>query len=199
MALEKATLIFSEKKDKNRDIEFMFNPTELKFSRSMNIEQSEGSRSNLGANKTSFKHPNPYQLIISNIILDTYENSKKDRNVLKPLKKFTDAITYVKEGETEKPGEKSSEGKRPPIYIFTWGTNAYLRCFIKSCNFRITMFLADGTPVRAIVDLTLEQADETTPKPTQETPNVHKKQREQQGRKDLKEKEPTPPAPTLFN
>ena len=137
-------------------------------------------------------------MTISNIILDTYENEKDDRNVLTPLKQFTDAITYLKEGETKKTDKQSGEGKRPPIYIFTWGQNRYLRCLIKSCNFRLTLFLEDGTPVRAIVDLTLEQADETKPEPNQATPNVKKKQREQECRKDLKEPPPLSP-PILFN
>lgn len=173
MQLEKAKLIPAqgERADK---IEFMFNPTELKFSRSVNIEQSEGSRTNQGNNKPSFKHPNPYQLTISNIILDTYEKKAGDRSVLKPLKPFTDAVAYAKDGE--------GKAKRPPIYLLTWGTNVYLRCFIKSCNFRLTMFLPDGTPVRAILDLTLEQVDDQRPQPAQSTPSVSQADRQRQGR-----------------
>jgi hypothetical protein len=172
MTLEKVKLIPVD--NEASKIEFMFNPSELKFSRSVNIEQSEGSRTKSGQNKTSFKHPNPYQLTISNIILDTYENSQGKQSVLEPLKPFTDAVAYVKEGK--------AKAKRPPIYLFSWGTNVYLRCFVKSCNFRLTMFLSDGTPVRAVVDLTLEQVDDSTPKPAQGTPKVSQAQRTQQGR-----------------
>lgn len=173
MQLEKAVLIPAQGENAQR-IEFMFNPSELKFARSVNIEQSEGARTDAGQNKTSFKHPNPYQLSISNVILDTYENKESDRNVLKPLKPFTDAVAYAKDGEGKE--------KRPPIYIFTWGTNSYLRCFIKTCNFRLTMFLPDGTPVRAILELTLEQADDSTPQPSQGTPSINQAQRQSGGR-----------------
>lgn len=176
MQLNKATLE-PAKDEKAKKIEFMFNPNELKFSRSINTEQSQGSRTKSGGNKNSFKHPNPYQLTISNIILDTYEKKKDDRSVMKPLKDFTDAMAYSKSGK--------EKDKRPPIYLFAWGTNVYLRCFIKSCNFRLTMFLPDGTPVRAIIDLTLEQADEATPKSTQGTPKPNSAQRRTQGRPDL--------------
>lgn len=173
MQLEKAVMQPAQGETAQK-IEFMFNPTELKFARSVSIEQSEGARTNSGQNKTSFKHPNPYTLTINNIILDTYEKKEGDRNVLKPLKPFTDAVAYAKGGEGNQ--------QRPPIYIFTWGTNTYLRCFIKTCNFRLTMFLPDGTPVRAILDLNLEQADDSTPQPSQGTPNVSQAQRQTQGR-----------------
>lgn len=182
MTLEKAILTPVEKGE-GAEIRFMFNPTELKFSRSVNIEQSQGSRTKKGQSKTSFKHPNPYQLTISNIILDTYEETNDQRNVLKPLKPFTDAVEYAKDGK--------GKAKRPPLYVFSWGKNKYLRCFIKSCNFRLTMFLADGTPVRAILDLTLEQADDSKQTPSQGTPNVSKAQRQSQGRAILQEPEET--------
>ncbi len=171
MEFSKATLRYVDKDDK---IEFMFNPTELKFSRSVNIEQSPGSRTPRGQNKTSFKHPNPYQLTISNIVLDSYEKPERERDVLKHLKPFTDAVAYAEDGK--------GKAKRPPIFRFTWGNNAYLRCFIKTCNFRLTMFLPDGTPVRAILDLTLEQADDKHPQPSQGTPKVSQSQRQSQGR-----------------
>jgi Contractile injection system tube protein len=204
MELNKATLR-PAKDEKAKEIVFMFNPTELKFSRSINTEQSQGSQTKSGNNKNSFKHPNPYQLTISNIILDTYEQKTGDRSLLKPLKPFTDTILDIYEQKTGdrsvlkplKPftdamaytKEGKEKDKRPPIYLFTWGTNVYLRCFIKSCNFRLTMFLPDGTPVRAIIDLTLEQADESKPKPSQGTPNVSQADRKSQGRPGLQDKE----------
>ena len=171
--LEKAKLIPASG-EKAAQIDFMFNPSELKFARNVSIEQSGGSRTQSGQNKTSFKHPNPYTLTIGNIILDTYEKKEGERSVLLPLKPFTDAVAFAKDGK--------GKAQRPPIYILTWGKNSYLRCFIKTCNFRLTMFLADGTPVRAILDLTLEQVDDNTPKPSQGTPSVGKDQREAQGR-----------------
>lgn len=173
MSLEKATLRPAPG-ESGQPIEFMFNPNEIKFARSINIEQSQGAHTDRGQNRTSFKHPNPYQVTISNIILDTYEKPPSDRSVLKPLKPFTDAIAYAKDGR--------GQAKRPPVFLLVWGTNVYLRCFIKSCNFRLTMFLPDGTPVRAILDLTLEQVDDTVPRPGQGTPNVSQSDRQSQSR-----------------
>lgn len=150
MTLEKAKLIAIEKEAE--DIEFMFNPNEISFNRSMTIEQAKGSSTKSGQNKTSFKHPNPYSLKIGNIILDTYDGGD---NVLKHLKPFTKAVEFSEKGKAEK--------KRPPIYLLVWGSNLYMRCFVKSFSFKLTLFLPDGTPVRAAIDLSLEQVEPPNP------------------------------------
>lgn len=158
MPLEKAKMIAIN--GEADDIEFMFNPTEISFNRSMNIEQSEGARTDSGQNKPSFKHPNPYSLKLSNIILDTYEDNT---SVLSHVKKFSQAVEFTQKGKGAK--------QRPPIYLFTWGANNYLRCFVKDFGFKLTLFLPDGTPVRAIIDLSLEQVEVPTPTKAQGASN----------------------------
>ncbi|MEM7758577.1 MAG: hypothetical protein AAF298_10685 [Cyanobacteria bacterium P01_A01_bin.40] len=49
--------------------------------------------------------------------------------------------------------------KRPPVYYFFWGTRNYMLCFIQKINYKLTMFLPNGTPVRAVVDLSLQEVD----------------------------------------
>ncbi|MCG8365952.1 MAG: hypothetical protein MJA27_21790 [Pseudanabaenales cyanobacterium] len=147
--LQKAELISIEG---GEDIEFMFNPNEISFSRSMSLEQAEGARTESGQNKTSFKHPNPYSLTINNIIFDTYETGG---SVLAYLDKFSKAVKFATFGE--------GQNKRPPIYLFTWGANQYLRCFVKQLDFKLSLFLPDGTPVRASINLSLEQVEIFTP------------------------------------
>ena len=149
------------------DIEFMFNPNEIAFSRSMSLEQAEGARTDSGQNKTSFKHPNPYGLTINNILFDTYETRK---SVLPYVSKFTKAVEFTQEGEGDK--------KRPPIYLFIWGANKYLRCFVKNFSFKLSLFLPDGTPVRASIDLSLEQVDPPTPAREQGATSPSRGQRE---------------------
>lgn len=150
MTLEKAMLKAID--NDAEDIEFMFNPNEIAFSRSMSLEQAKGASTESGQNKTSFKHPNPYGLKISNIIFDTYETGE---SVLTHVGKFTKAVEFTQKGEGDK--------KRPPVYLFTWGNNQYLRCFVKNFSFKLSLFLPDGTPVRATIDLSLEQVDLPTP------------------------------------
>lgn len=138
------------------DVEFMFNPSTLSISRSMSIEQSPGARTKSGQNKTSFKHPNPYTLTISNLMFDTYESGK---SVLDYVNKLTKAVEFTDQGK--------GQNQRPPIYLFTWGKHDYLRAFVKDFKCQLTLFLPDGTPVRAIIDLVLEQVDPPQPPSSQ--------------------------------
>jgi hypothetical protein len=168
------------------DIKFMFNPTQLAFSRSISLEQAEGSRTEEGQNKVSFKHPNPYSLKISNIIIDTYEEGE---NVLEHIKKFKKAVEFAKQGK--------GATKRPPIYLFIWGETDYLRCFVKTFSFKLTLFLPDGTPVRASIDLDLEQVEKSNPKPGQGISNPTPGQRQDSGRNRNRDRNRNKNAPFL--
>lgn len=176
MVLEKAVLLDVEdigKSDSDKHIKFMFNPTEISFSRSIEIEQSQGSRSRSGQNKTSLKHPNPFSLRIGNIILDTYEDGK---NVLEHVAKFKRGVEFIEKGKTD------TKKQRPPVYLFSWGAQPYMRCFMKSFSFKLTLFLPDGTPVRAMIDLGLEQVDPPTPEQGQGAAQPSGEMREKGGR-----------------
>ena len=130
------------------DIEFMFNPTELSFTRNLKLNCPDGARTDDGLPKITFGAPEAMSLNLNGLIFDTYESGE---NILdKHIQKLCEAVEFV-------------DGKeRPPMYIFAWGKQDYLRCFVQSLTYRLTMFLPDGTPVRASVDLTLQQIGETT-------------------------------------
>lgn len=128
------------------NIEFMFNPTELSFSRRLRLNSSSGARTDEGLPKVSFGSPDPYSVSVSGLVFDTYETGE---NVIdKYIENFRQAVEFMDDQE------------RPPIYLLTWGKQEYLRCFIESLSYKLTMFLADGTPVRATVDITLTEVGE---------------------------------------
>ncbi|HAA32043.1 MAG TPA: hypothetical protein DCE56_35490 [Cyanobacteria bacterium UBA8553] len=181
MTLVKATLIGI---DGGENIKFMFNPTEITFSRTISLEQPPGAQTDKGENKVSFKHPNPYSLKISNIIFDTYEEGT---SVLNYITKLKAAVEFSKSGE--------GQSKRPPIYLFTWGDTSYLRCFVKTLTFKLTMFLDNGTPVRASVDLDLEQVESSTPLASMKTPNLSPEQRAAFNRDEFLESKPSKKKP----
>lgn len=168
--------------DGGEDIEFMFNPNQLALSRTISLEQAQGARTKKGQNKVSFKHPNPYSLKISNLILDTYEQGTSVLDRIKPYKK---AVEFTQQGK-----------ERPPTYLFTWGSTEYLRCFVKTLSVKLTLFLPDGTPVRASIDLDLEQVEPPNSQPSQGAPNPNKKQRQSQGRN--KKQRQSPARDTVF-
>jgi hypothetical protein len=158
MTLVKAKLIALE--SAAPDIEFMFNPTQLDFSQQINLNKSSGARTAKGLPKVSFGYPEPCKLTINNLLFDTYEQGT---SVLTYLQNFEKAVNFAEAG--------AGQEKRPPIYVFTWGAQQYLRCFITSLSYSLTMFLPDGTPVRAKINLTLEEVDEPVSQPGISTPS----------------------------
>jgi len=144
--LEKAKLISQE----SDTIEFMFNPTELVFQQSVRLNESSGARTQSGLPKVSFAYPEPCVLTINNILFDTFEEGT---NVLDYIGKLIKSVDFAERGD--------GAGKRPPVYIFTWGAQQYLRCFVEQITYKLTLFLPDGTPVQARVDMTLKQVDES--------------------------------------
>ena len=159
MSLVKAQLVSS---DGGGTIEFMFNPTELNFSQRINLTRGEGARTGRGLPKISYAYPEPCTLSISDILLDTYEQGG-GKSVLPYLQQFEKALNFAESGDNKE--------KRPPTYVFAWGSHQYIRCFITSLNYKLTMFLPDGTPVRAKLDLTLQEIDESTSQPGMGTPS----------------------------
>lgn len=73
-----------------------------------------------------------------------------------PLDLATNLATKLITGKTD-------ADKRTPHYRFVWGKQVYLkRCAIEKLTYKLTLFLPDGTPVRALIDnLTLRAVDES--------------------------------------
>ncbi|HLP90625.1 MAG TPA: hypothetical protein VK184_18840 [Nostocaceae cyanobacterium] len=156
--LQKAQLIPIE--GEGSPFEFMFNPTKLTFSQSVQLNEDSASTEQ-GVPKVTYGHPDPCSLTISDVIIDTYESGGSVFSKLAPL---AQAVRFATGGEGDK--------KRAPVYLFTWGTKgAYMRCFVTSINWDLTMFRPDGTPVRAKVGLTLKEAGNSVSQPGMSAPS----------------------------
>lgn len=128
------------------DIELMFNPTDISFSRSVTWESNKGNRGTTLLPKVNFSGVEPYKFTLKQLLFDTYETKES------VMKKYIDKI---------KKGVETIDGspdKRPPVYILTWGSE-YFYCVITSLTYTLNMFLTDGTPVRALVDISLQEVD----------------------------------------
>lgn len=197
-------------------IQFMFNPTDLQFSRSVSIEMVKGARTFRGLPKVNFGFVEPYELKLSGLVFDTYESGADVYELIAPLRAAVDFSSFQDPFETqsvtdangntyeysERTLETSAtnamldsaasavastagsalgvnadinvagfmeygtdldtqalELRRPPVYYFIWGEHNYMRCMIKDLSFKLTMFLPNGRPVRAMVDLSLQEVD----------------------------------------
>ena len=145
MTLEKAELYSLDGRD--YDFKFMYNPKSLSISRKVNVSENKGtSTKGQGIPKVSFGYPNAMTISIKGIIFDSYEDSS-DRDVGNKLQKLTQTIKFIK------------AKRRPPVYVFSWGKIHYLRCYVESLDYQLTLFLPDGTPVRATADIRLKEVD----------------------------------------
>ncbi|MEH1794108.1 MULTISPECIES: CIS tube protein [unclassified Nostoc] len=143
--LEKAKLV-AYKSGATKDIELMFNPTEISFTRSVTWESEKGNRTTKLFPKVNFSALDPYKFTLKQLLFDTYETKES-------VMKYINIIKQGVEGIDDKPDT------RPPVYRFIWGTE-YFYCVITSLTYTLSMFLTDGTPVRAMVDIALQQVDE---------------------------------------
>ncbi len=69
-----------------------------------------------------------------------------------------DAMALVEYG-AENLSSQSLELRRPPVYYFIWGDKNYMRCMVESLDYKLTMFMPNGTPLRARVTLKLKEVD----------------------------------------
>lgn len=146
MPLTKAILVAKDSSAKN--IEFMFNPQEIAFEESVATAESQGARGEKKGNPiVSFSYINATKITINNIVFDTFETGD---NVFKThIASFKKAVEFL-----------GGEEKRPPIYSFAWGDTYLEYCFIDTLGYKLTKFLNDGTPVRAVIDsLVLKEID----------------------------------------
>ncbi|MBN3895948.1 MAG: hypothetical protein HWQ41_11980 [Nostoc sp. NOS(2021)] len=142
--LEKAKLIAFN--GEAPDIELMFNPTDISFARTVKWESRQGNRGTTLLPKVNFSGVEPYKFTLKQLLYDTYETKES------VMKKYIDDIKKGVETMS------TATDSRPPVYIFTWGSE-YFYCVITSLTYTLNMFLSDGTPVRALVDIALQEVD----------------------------------------
>jgi Contractile injection system tube protein len=141
------------------DIELMFNPEEISFARNVKWDADTGNRGDHLLPKVNFSGVDPYKLTLKQLLFDTYESKESVMKYIDVIKKSVERIQ-----------EKADS--RPPVYVFQWGSaypKDYFHCVVTSLTYKLTMFLTDGTPVRAIVDISLQEVDKTNPPGTKAT------------------------------
>lgn len=144
MISEDGTLVKARLVPVNRsegeELVFMFNPKELSFETTVKTADNPGARSEKsGRPKVSFSDIPPKKLVIKDIWFDTYESGKDVIDA--HLRGFIAAVTFAKDKK-----------ERPPLYRFLWKHPYIDSCFIEQLSYKLTKFLPDGTPVRAVIE-----------------------------------------------
>lgn len=145
--IAKARLVAFSPENAELNIEFMYNPTEISFTRTLEWKSDTGNRGETLLPKVNFSGVSPYKFTLSGLLFDTYETKES------VMDKY---IQKIKKGVEAPP---NTPDWRPPVYTFEWGDHKYYHCVVTSLTYKLTMFLADGKPVRAMVDIALQEVD----------------------------------------
>ncbi len=136
--------------DTNDSIECMFNPKEYTFTKSNNWSQSKTKGQNVP--KLEFNGGNPTDLKVQ-LFFDTYESGEDVR------KKYTNAIWQLAMVNKDKEDPKTKKSQ-PPKCEFRWGSMWSFKAVLADITQKFTLFLPDGTPVRATLDVTFRQTED---------------------------------------
>jgi nucleoid-associated protein YgaU len=140
----KAIIINTETK---QHIPCMFNPKEYQYSKQNSWQRANTKGQNVPPMK--FQNGQPSTLTMQ-LFFDTYAEKKDVRDA------YTDAIMelmFVDESKRSHNDRKRSH----PIVHFQWGKAWSFDAVITNLSQRFTLFLSDGTPVRATLDVTFQQ------------------------------------------
>lgn len=127
-------------------VEFQFNPKELALSKSAQWAR-ENAKGNKKSSPPQYKGPQPSKLTLE-MFFDA--SDKQDTSVVRCVEKL---FTCCVPTQTSLQQKKES----PPWVIFRWGGLTGFLAYISQVSAKYTLFTSSGTPIRAIVQITLEE------------------------------------------
>ena len=136
--------------DTDERVECMFNPTEYSFSKK--AEWRESDRRGHDVPHLEFSGGKPTVLKMK-LFFDTYETGVDVRE------KYTNALWRLAMVDADLRDQRT-ESSRPPRCEFRWGNTWSFTAVVTNISQKFTLFLPDGTPVRADVELTMKQIEE---------------------------------------
>jgi hypothetical protein len=138
MALAKATIINLETQER---FAVMFNPEE--YTLDMGNTIAEIGIPGLEKSPIQYVRGNLRSLQME-LFFDTYE---QQRDVRGETRRITALL------------EKNPTTQAPPLLLFSWGSLQF-KCVLETAGQRFIMFLADGTPVRARLNVTFKEYEQ---------------------------------------
>jgi Contractile injection system tube protein/LysM domain len=126
-------------------VTFDYNPKELSFNKAAQWQRKPAK----GAKKAAtpeFQGPSPMSLTVE-LFLDGYEAGRDVSKDIETL--YSCCHPMASSLQSKKPS--------PPWVVFGWGSNPQLTAIVKSVAVKLTMFKNDGTPLRAICTVSMEE------------------------------------------
>ncbi len=144
-----------EEKGGGVSVDCMFNPYEYTVSKQNTFEEKSRNRSSVP--QFEFKKAGAQTLKLA-LMFDTYEAGEDVAKTTNKLWKFMEPKT--------RDDSNSNRKVPPPDVAFEWGVFRFV-AVITQMTQKFTLFLPDGTPVRARVDVTFTQHRDTNDYPNQ--------------------------------
>jgi Contractile injection system tube protein len=144
-SIPKPTKCFIKSLDTGDQVDAYFNPKELSIDKEVPWNQHKSTKSNIPV--LEFTDAKPKTLSVE-LLFDGYEKQEDvHKKYISVLEKLTEIVDKTK--------------KRPPMCLFVWGKKfPSFMGVIASVATKYTMFLEDGTPVRATATVKMTQAEE---------------------------------------
>jgi hypothetical protein len=131
-------------------IEVCFNPKEYSLEKSV---EWDAEKAFTDAPQPEFKAPKPMTLSVT-LQFDTYEERTNVRDKwVRQIEKLT-MMTKQFDKDGKNASKTDKQKYRPPVILFVWGRFTF-KGVVESLSQKYTMFLSDGTPVRAECGLKL--------------------------------------------
>jgi hypothetical protein len=125
----------------------LFNPNELSLNRSVGWQSQKAAQRDTP--ELQFTTSEPRSLTI-NLLFDTYDTPELPKADVR--QKYTDKVVALT--TVEKHGDKH----RPPVCRLEWGNfGQVFQGVLEKLDQKFTMFMGDGTPVRATVTCTFKE------------------------------------------
>ncbi len=166
--LTKAVLQATEGSSAGTQIEVYFNPKEITIDKQVPWQEHKNSEGDAPTLEFTAGHGKE---LTCELMFDMFED-KGDvyATYISPLEQ----LAFI-----------DADLKRPPLCTFTWGSNLpTFKGVIEDLNVKYTLFLPDGTPCRATVNIKMKQADSL----------MNKTEAEAATKAEAQQKGTTPPA-----
>jgi nucleoid-associated protein YgaU len=125
-------------------LEFHYNPAEITITKSSDWKAQPTKGAKKGP-KAEFTGTNPRELKMQ-LHLEGWANGKGDVS--------KDVATLFSWTNPTQPSQDKNKAQ-PPVLLLQWGSAQYFECYLKSVSAKYTFFDPDGTPLRAVVDVSL--------------------------------------------
>ncbi|SCX85765.1 LysM domain-containing protein [Nitrosospira sp. Nl5] len=140
-----STLQFDEKNSEGL-IVAKFNPNRLTVSRSVQWQSQKVAKRDCP--ESQYTGSEPATLSVE-LFFDTYDDPEKNK---KSVREYTNKLHYLT--TVKKHGDKH----RPPVCRLIWGTmSVFFQGVLQQLQNQFTLFMEDGTPVRATATCTFRQ------------------------------------------